>query len=98
MDGPVVTTSIGQSGASATFTFDGTAGQRVFLDVPSSTLPDDCGTLSLRGPDNAVIASGCIINGAGSIEGTVLPVTGTYSIVVDPRTGATGNIQLHLHT
>ncbi len=98
VDGPTASATIGQSGASATFTFSGRAGQVVFLDIPSTTLPDDCGALSLHGPDNAQIGGGCIINGSGSIAGTVLPTTGTYSIVIDPGNGATGNIQLRLHT
>ena len=98
IDGPVVTTSIGQPGGSAILTFDGTAGQTVFLDVPSTALPDDCGALKLRGPDGTFVAYGCIINGAGSIDGTVLPSSGQYSVVVDPGSGATGAIQLRLHS
>jgi hypothetical protein len=98
VDGPAMTATIGQAGASATFTFAGTAGQKVILDVPSSTLPGDCGALSLRGPDGAVLTSGCIVNGTGSIEGTVLPATGQYSIVVDPGGDATGEAQVRLHT
>ena len=98
LDGPAVSATIGQSGASLTFTFAGNAGQKVFLDIPSTTLPDDCGALALRGPTSNEIVGGCIINGSGSIDGTVLPTTGTYSIVVDPGGDVKGDFQLHLHT
>jgi hypothetical protein len=98
VDGDVVSGTIGQSGATATFTFAGTAGQKVFLDIPSTTLPGDCGALTLRSADNAVVSSGCVINGSGSMDGTVLPTTGTYSIVVDPGSDAKGDFQLRLHT
>jgi len=98
VDGPAVKATIAQAGAIASFTFDGTAGQKVYLEVRSSSLPDECGVLKLHAPDNLVIAGGCIIAGGGSIDGTVLPATGQYSIVVDPGEDATGDAELLLHT
>jgi hypothetical protein len=92
------TLTIAQPGAVASLTFQGTKGQKVFVDVPTSTLPDQCGVLTLRGPDNAAVASGCIISGKGLIDGTTLPSTGQYTIVVDPADRGIGNARLHLHT
>jgi hypothetical protein len=96
VDGAEVTAVIGQPGAVARLTFSGTARQKVFVDVPSSTLPDECGVLTLEGPDSSRLANGCIIGGNGFIDATVLPSTGQYTIVVDPAARGTGNAQLRV--
>jgi hypothetical protein len=96
--GSAVSVDIGQPGAVARLTFQGTAGQKVFVDVPWSSLPSDCGVLSLRGPDGSSLNSGCIINGKGSIDGTTLPASGTYTILVDPEGRNTGQAQIQVHT
>jgi hypothetical protein len=98
VDGAEVTAEIAQPGAVARFTFSGTARQKVFVDVPSSTLPDECGVLNLEGPDSSRLASGCIIGGNGFIDATVLPSTGQYTIVVDPTARGTGNAQVSVIT
>lgn len=95
-DGPEVTAEIGQPGAVARFTFTGRAGQKVFLDVPTATAPSQCSPLQLTGPDDAVLTSGCVINGQGYIDATVLPDTGDYTIVVDLRDRDTGRATLRL--
>lgn len=71
-------------GGTASMTIQGTAGQKVFIDVSSSKLPDECGVITLRAPDGKTLGSGCVINGAGFIDGTTLAATGTYTIVADP--------------
>lgn len=53
-------------------------------------------SLQLRDAGGATLSSGCVINGAGGIEPTVLPDTGTYTIVVDPSGSATGSVTLAL--
>lgn len=97
--GATVTARIQQSGAQAFFTFSGTAGQRIFVDVLSSTLPNACGVLDLKDPDGGPTVSGCIIAGKGGIaerDGYVLKKTGIYTIVVDPRDNDTGTAELRL--
>ncbi|RKE07261.1 von Willebrand factor type D domain-containing protein [Catellatospora citrea] len=100
VDGAAVTARIAQPGAVSVLTFTGRAGQRVFVEVPSTDLPSQCGGLELHGPDGAVVESGCVINGKGGLreEGTVLPSTGTYQLIVDPNDRATGTAQLRLRT
>jgi hypothetical protein len=85
-------------GALAERTFQGTAGQKVFVDAMSSTLPDQCGVLSLRAPDGSVLEGGCVINGAGFIDGVVLPAAGTYTIRMDPAERGVGAVQLKITT
>jgi hypothetical protein len=44
------------------------------------------------------VAGGCIIDGLGGIPSKSLPVTGQYTIVVDPAWPDTGTVVLRLHT
>lgn len=76
--------------------FTGTAGQKIAVDASSSTLPDQCGVLSLLQPDGTVLAGGCIINGSGSTVVT-LPASGPYIVLVDPSGRGTGTTQLSVH-
>jgi hypothetical protein len=94
--GPAVSATIGQPGAVARFTFSGTAGQRVRLDVASSTLSNQCPPLRILRPDGTVIGTGCVIGGAGEIAPVTLPETGEYTVVVDPRDRTVGQAQLLL--
>ncbi len=89
--------SITAPGGVSTVDFPGTAGQHLYVDVPATTLPDSCDTLRLRNPDGSTLASGCLINGRGGIDTVTLPVSGTYTIVVDPPGNATGDITLQLY-
>ena len=99
-DGTAVTAKVEQPGAVAVLTFAGQAGQRVFVEVSSTDLPSQCGLLDLRGPDGAAIESGCVINGKGGLreDGTVLPQTGTYQLIVDPADRVIGTAQLRLRS
>ncbi|HEX6871133.1 MAG TPA: VWD domain-containing protein, partial [Micromonosporaceae bacterium] len=84
------TVSIGSPGGIAQTTFDGEAGRRVYVDVRSQGLPDQCGVLALKAASGRMLAGGCLRAGQGEIDGTLLPDTGTYTIVVDPAGDATG--------
>jgi Protein kinase domain len=96
-NGPEIAATNGQPGARARFTFTGTAGQRVFVGARSSTLPDQCGVLTLHNPDGDSLASGCVINKKGHIDTVELPVDGEYTVVIDPQDMGTGTTQLRLY-
>jgi hypothetical protein len=99
VDGPTVSASVGQIGAISAFSFAGTAGQKVTIEVVSATLPDECGWINLQRPgDNAVIGFGCVGNGKGTTPVLTLPATGTYRVVVDPPGTQTGDAVLKLHS
>jgi len=87
--------NIAHAGDSASVTFDGTAGEKIFAQISQTTLPSECGTFTLTAPDGSQVTNGCIINGAGSIDGTILPATGTYTIGLAPN-GPTGTATLRL--
>ncbi|MFJ1539437.1 VWD domain-containing protein [Micromonospora chalcea] len=97
-NGPAVTATVEQPGARARYRFTGRAGERVYVEVPTSSLTDQCSPLELRDADGRLLRSGCVINGVGEIDGTVLPADGTYTVVVDPTERGTGTTTLRVVT
>ncbi|MFC4145663.1 VWD domain-containing protein [Micromonospora mangrovi] len=95
-NGPAVSASIEQPGAVARYRFTGSAGQRIYLEVPESSLRDQCSPLELRGPDGRTLSSGCVINGSGEVDGTLLPADGAYTVLVDPVDRTIGTVTLRL--
>jgi len=100
IDGGTLTAGLKKPGSIATFTFEANAGQRVFIDLPQSDLPSQCGLLTLRTPDNSVIGSGCVINHVGNLndDGVVLPASGTYTIKLDPGGADTGSTTIRVRS
>ncbi|MDT5028478.1 MAG: hypothetical protein QOE61_4904, partial [Micromonosporaceae bacterium] len=97
-NGPDKVATLDRPGSVARYRFTGTAGQRVYVDVTDSSLPNQCSPLELRDAADRTITSGCVINGTGEIDGTLLTATGTYTIVVDPRDRTLGTVALRLHS
>ncbi|MCZ7376505.1 VWD domain-containing protein [Micromonospora sp. WMMC250] len=95
-NGPEVTASVDHPGSRARYRFTGQQGERVFVEVPTSTLPNQCSPLELRDAEDRLLSSGCVINGVGEIDGTLLPADGTYTVVVDPTGRTTGAATLRL--
>ena len=78
-----------QPGQNARLTFDGNAGQRVSVGLSDMNLAPgyafDIGTVAIYKPDGtALLSPGGFVNAGHGTPTQVLPVTGTYSIVVDP--------------
>ena len=92
----VATLVVNQPGAVARLTFSATAGQKVFIDVIASTLPDQCGVLILLDTANQSLARGCILSGKGLVDSTVLPTTGQYTLLLDPEDRNIGQAILRL--
>jgi hypothetical protein len=100
LDGPTLSTNLKKPGSIATFTFNANAGQKVFVDLPSSELPSQCGLLVLHAPDGSALASGCVINHKGNLtdDGVVLPATGQYTLTLDPGAADTGTTTIRLRS
>lgn len=100
IDGAAATVTIGAPGGSSALHFQGTAGQIVFVNVPKTTLGDQCDVLALNDPTGKELESGCLAHGSGYINTTKLPVTGTYTVQVGPTekaaSGATGSATVQL--
>lgn len=98
VNGSTQSVNLKKPGSIAQFTFSGHAGQRIFVDLPTSDLPSQCGLLILRAPDETNLGSGCVINHRGNLtdDGTVLPAAGTYTITLDPNDDGTGTTSIRL--
>ncbi len=94
--GPKVSLATTEPGQYGTWTFPGTAGQKVSFEFTDGTLSSSTdATLRVKRPDGAVIAS----QSCGKtcfIDTETLPATGTYSVVWDPKDAKTGSIALQL--
>ena len=101
INGSTLPLSIGRFGQNAWITFDGTAGQRVSVGMSGVTIGAgyccDVATVSINKPDGTVLLSpfGSTTSGKGT-QTVVLPVTGTYSLPVNPNLSFTGNVTLTL--
>jgi hypothetical protein len=82
-------TSISTPGQNATYTFDGTAGQRISLKVGPSTM--SMGWVSITGPGGIPVVSNTLFSSFETfVDARTLPATGTYTLTVDPYQDATG--------
>nr|SBO97217.1 hypothetical protein BN4615_P6733 [Nonomuraea gerenzanensis] len=97
IDGPQVPLQVTDPGQRGTWTFTGTAGQKVSAELADGTLTSlSDATLQLRGPDGRVLAQDSC-GPACYVDTETLPVTGTYAMVWDPKDAKTGSIALRLH-
>jgi len=97
--GAAVALSLPTPGQVARLTFSGTANQKVSV-VPSgfSMTPNGCSyhTLAILKPDGTTLSSSDFCT--GSIAGpAVLPVTGTYTVLVNPYYTSTGTGTVRLY-
>jgi RHS repeat-associated protein len=92
--GTVGELAIAAPGQSHRLTFAGRAGQRLAAKVEASTI----GSYELRllKPDGQWAASVTSGGASGFLDRTVLPVDGTYTLVVDPATDSTGTARIRL--
>ncbi len=96
INGPSVVLDF-NAGQNAWLSFDGTAGQRVTVGLSAISMAPgyccDIGTVALYKPDGTVLHSPIAFTnqGAGTFS-VVLPVPGTYTILIDPYIDRTGSI------
>jgi hypothetical protein len=93
--GAEVAVTTATPGQNAKVTFSGAAGQRVSLTVD----PDCCSTkVSILKPDGTTLVAPATIPASGGfIDATTLPVSGSYTIFVDPQSSAVGSVTLKLY-
>lgn len=91
----VTTTTPGQN---ASYTFSGTASQRVSLNVTSVSFTGNSWvTIYIKKPDGSTLTSTTVDTSGGFIDTKTLPVNGTYSVIVDPVNFNTGSLTLTLY-
>ncbi len=106
--GPTTSSSLGSSREATlsvttpngvdSLTLSGIAGQRVYTQVESTTVPSQCGELNLVDASSQTLGIGCITNGVGEIDGVLLPDTGAYRIEFRPANGTTGTARIRVIT
>lgn len=101
-DGSPTTVSIAAPAQNAYLTFAGTAGQRISLLATNPMLNDttnNCDvSVSLLKPNGTIFIQPTCIDQGGFVDTTVLPVSGTYRLFVNPREVVTGSVTLNLFT
>ena len=85
----ITTTTIGEN---AERTFTGTAGQKLTLHVSGNTFNTDGVDLTVRRPGNTSVTSLFVDDPTGFRDVFTLPITGTYTVTVDPRGQQTGTL------
>ncbi|RJS15433.1 hypothetical protein DRW03_33505, partial [Corallococcus sp. H22C18031201] len=97
IDADATTVSLG-AGQNGRYTFTGTAGDRLGLGVSSlTTVPaSQYVSINVLKPDGSSLVSCGGYNAPGNCNLPVLPVTGTYSITMDPPGTATASVGLLL--
>ncbi|MGH7265095.1 MAG: IPT/TIG domain-containing protein [Candidatus Rokuibacteriota bacterium] len=94
--GAAVPVSLTTPGQNARLTFAGTATQRISLWVSNVSIAFS--DVSIVKPDGtALVAPTGFHTGGTFVDTKTLPVTGTYTVVLDPRVGNTGTATLTLY-
>jgi len=94
--GKTFTIGIRKPGDIGSATFSGTAGQKVFILIPHSTLPNQCGGIGITDAAGDQLGNGCIADGSGFIDTVELPNTGTYTLQIDPADNHIGQTTAQL--
>ena len=101
-DGTNVSVSITVPGQNARLAFTGTAGQAVSVLVPTATIPGTCLDyaywLSILKPDGSTLGEAASCSGTAFLDQRTLPVSGTYTLVLNPLGVHTGDATLRLFT
>jgi len=94
--GAAVPISIARVGQNARYTFSGTAGQTVSLQLSGVTITT--GYVSIVKPDGTNLVAPISFGTGGIVIDTqVLPATGTYAVLLDPAAAYIGNATLTVY-
>ena len=96
--GREITLTVAKANSSAKATFQAVKGQRLYVDVLSSTTDGSCGSLAVAGPDGGDVALGCFnSDGTGSVDAYLTTETGSYALVYTPPKGTTNQLHARLY-
>jgi len=98
-DGSAITVTTTVAGQNGQLSFNGSANQRVSLRVSGVNLTGgsyNWASVSIKRPDGSTLVSSTV-TGNAFFDTQVLPVAGTYTILVDPWDTSTGSVTLTLY-
>jgi subtilisin family serine protease len=93
--GAPVTVTTTSPGETAQLRFNGTAGERVSLNITSCTF--SAAQISLVAPGGAAVGTTYAGTAGGFLDTRTLPTTGAYTIVITPLGAITGSMTLTLY-
>ncbi len=94
--GSAVPIAITRAGQNARYTFSGTSGQAVSLQLSDVTIRS--GYVSILKPDGSLLGQPTSFAYAGAVvDAQILPTTGTYAVLIDPELSYTSNVKLALY-
>ncbi len=94
LGGPSLIATMSVPGQNGRFTFDGHVGQRVSLALSAVTVSTSY--VSILRPDGTTLVGLTLVTTTGRTFTVDPPVDGTYAVVVDPLSTATGSMTLAL--
>jgi len=92
INGGTVGVTLSTPGQNGSLTFSGTSGQLVTVRVTNNTMSTT--TVKLLKPDGSQLTSSTSPLGSFNLAQQTLPVTGTYTVVVDPSQWNTGSMNV----
>jgi len=92
INGGAVGVTLSTPGQNGSLTFSGTSGQLVTVRVTNNTMSTT--TVKLLKPDGSQLTSSTSPLGSFNLAQQTLPVTGTYTVVVDPSQWNTGSMNV----
>jgi YD repeat-containing protein len=96
IDGPSIPLQISTPGQNARFSFTANANQRLLLKMTGVTIQGS--NIAILDPDGIGIAFAFAGTDGGLVRTGAVPVSGTYTLIVDPSVKSTGNMTLSLVT
>jgi YD repeat-containing protein len=97
VDGPTVVASITTANKNGLMVFDGTVGQRINLGFSAVTIAQF--NITVYRPDGVITTGVITLNtGGGAMDVGVLPMSGTYTIFIDPANPYTGTVTVTAST
>ncbi|MFJ4095874.1 hypothetical protein ACIPYS_30140, partial [Kitasatospora sp. NPDC089913] len=97
-DGTASRATVATPGQNSVWTFTGTAGRRVLVDLSGGTLDGLKAKVSVLKPDGSVWRGAQYCGDACFFDTTALPADGTYSVVFDPQGAAVGSLTAKVWT
>ncbi len=94
--GAPLTVALAVPGQRALLDMTGVAGHRISLRVTADSIASS--RLQVRRPDGKLLVSRAAVGTGGAfIDATTLPLSGAYSVLVDPNLAATGQMTLTIY-
>ncbi|WP_112277031.1 S8 family peptidase [Lentzea terrae] len=94
--GPTVRISVSRAGQDGQVSFTGAAAEKLRLNTSGSTFSNKAFNLTILKPDGAPLVDRNFRPDQGAFDLPVLPVSGSYTVLIDPAVAGTGSVNTGL--